>query len=532
MKRVWIFILALCLVITKATPAAAQIGSGVLITEVMTASTSSASSEFVEIYNQSDAAVDVTGWKIQYSSATGSTITTKSTLSGAISSHGFVLVGSAVFQSEQNVTADFDLSSGLSGTAGRIRIVDSSEAIIDSLSYGDSALESEGTPASSPQASQSLKRTIDQDARFIDNNENSTDFVISDEPYAQGGGVEELAPTPVDVCPNINDNQQSLPVDYEFDPEGNCVPKQVVTPSDKTLTITELLPNAVGSDTGAEYIEIYNPNSESIGLDGYELYIGPNYEKQYSFPDNLEIEPNQYLSFYNSDINFTLVNTNSRAELVAPAGNVVSKTESYDSPKEGMSWSLFEGGWKFSQKTTPDAPNEYVMIEPDDDAVSESTQPSCRPDQFRNPATNRCKKISSSTSSLQACAADQVRNPLTNRCRKLSSTTSVLTACKLGQERNPETNRCRKISSGTKKLTPCQPGYERNQDTNRCKKATNKTSGTLTDAAAINPINLNSRIIALLLFMATAYGVYEYRTDIGNFINRLRNKRGDPRPPG
>ena len=198
-----------------------------------------------------------------------------------------------------------------------------------------------------------------------------------------------------------------------------------------------------------------------------------------------------------------------------------------------MSWSLFNDGWKMTELQTPDAANVYVVT--GSEGVLSSTNSSstpCPAGKFRNPATNRCKNVSSATSSIQACASDQFRNPETNRCKKLASATSALAACKPGQERNSETNRCRKMTSALTSLKPCQPGYERNADTNRCRKASAKSSNALTESAAINPVSMSSRIVSLLIILAVAYGLFEYRTDIGNFIARLRDKRGSPRPPG
>lgn len=45
------------------------------------------------------------------------------------------------------------------------------------------------------------------------------------------------------------------------------------------------------------------------------------------------------------------------------------------------------------------------------------------------------------------CGEGEFRNPATNRCKKLASTTSTLKPCQSGYERNPETNRCRKTAN-------------------------------------------------------------------------------------
>jgi hypothetical protein len=85
----------------------------------------------------------------------------------------------------------------------------------------------------------------------------------------------------------------------------------------------------------------------------------------------------------------------------------------------------------------------------------------CRPDQYRNPETGRCKKKPS-----------DARAPAGTRRRK---------PCKEGEYRHPETGRCRKIRrpnssrpprerSPRTGLKPCKAGYERNMETRRCRK--------------------------------------------------------------
>ncbi len=45
---------------------------------------------------------------------------------------------------------------------------------------------------------------------------------------------------------------------------------------------------------------------------------------------------------------------------------------------------------------------------------------------------------------LKPCADDQFRNPATNRCKTIASSDDV-TDCGEGRERNPVTNRCRNV---------------------------------------------------------------------------------------
>lgn len=65
------------------------------------------------------------------------------------------------------------------------------------------------------------------------------------------------------------------------------------------------------------------------------------------------------------------------------------------------------------------------------------------------------------------CQEGYFRNTETGRCNKLTAS-AELADCGPGRERNPATNRCRAIQSG-RQLTPCRPGQERNPATNRCR---------------------------------------------------------------
>jgi hypothetical protein len=73
------------------------------------------------------------------------------------------------------------------------------------------------------------------------------------------------------------------------------------------------------------------------------------------------------------------------------------------------------------------------------------------------------------------CGEGRYRNPETNRCKKVETEAAkTLTPCAVGYERNPETNRCKKVAVASG-LVPCAEGYERNPETNRCRKVRENT---------------------------------------------------------
>lgn len=533
MKRVGTLLFIFCTILFPRVASA----SPLVITQVKAGS--SAASRLVEVYNNTNSDVDVTNWCVYYSSASTSPYGPGSASASnkrfcfetsSVSDRLILPAYSAVIASSgvSGLTPDYAMSEGLgSGSSGHVFIVDDGALPIDVVGWGSSAAGPETSPVIVAQPYIFERKSTQTSGIYQDTNNNAQDFISSAirESYSVGALIEQT-----DMCLNIDGYQLEVPINLVQDPEGDCSEEEAPQQS-RVLHITEMLPNAVGVDDENEFIEIHNPHDEPVSLEGYTLFVGPSYEKSFTFPSNLEISAGQYLAFYNSDVEsskFSLLNSSSRAKLVAPDSTIVSETESYSDPQEGASWSHFDDGWKMTQKQTPNAENEYSAVE---SGETTSSLTPCPEGKYRNPLTNRCKSIASAASSLTPCAADQVRNPATNRCRKVTSSGSNLTPCQPGQERNPVTNRCRKVGADSKSLAPCQAGYERNPETNRCRKVVQSNS-TLGAPAAINPVSLSSRLIAVLVIMAILYGVYEYRSDIGGFIDRLRDKRGNPRPPG
>jgi len=214
-------------------------------------------------------------------------------------------------------------------------------------------------------------------------------------------------------------------------------------------TITELLPNALGTDTGNEFIEIYNPSKQfSISLNGYKLAVGPVLEKVITLAEYI-LKPGEYKIFTNAELGYSLLNTSSRVTLFMPNGDIASEVPMYSSPPDGESWALVDEVWQYSNQPTPGALNVGDLSNDDEDEAetlsSVTTTPKpCAANQYRSTETNRCRLISSAASSTPAaCKVGQLRNLETGRCKAITSTTT--TTCKEGQERNPETNRCRNV---------------------------------------------------------------------------------------
>lgn len=142
-------VLALAAVVPATVPAARAAGH-VVISEFATRGPSAATDEFVELYNPNDNAVDISGWKLQYKSTSGTMWNDRAILpaNSSIPAHGFFLLANTSYV----VTVTPDYSSGLWGSGqgmadnGHERIIDASAVEVDKVGWG-SAIDPEGGSA-------------------------------------------------------------------------------------------------------------------------------------------------------------------------------------------------------------------------------------------------------------------------------------------------------------------------------------------------------------------------------------------------
>lgn len=164
--------------------------------------------KFVELYNNSDAAVALDGWSLQYRSASGSAAPTGvAALKGSIAAHGYYLIkgNSNATNGADLPASDADASNfsfaGGGGTLilakkstgfsplGTGSVVDNSD-VADLLGYsGSNTFETAVAPV--PNVSKSLNR-----ANFADTNDNSKDFTLGEATPQGTGGTGPVDPGP------------------------------------------------------------------------------------------------------------------------------------------------------------------------------------------------------------------------------------------------------------------------------------------------------------------------------------------------
>lgn len=319
------------------------------IIELQLGSETSASEEFVELYNTSSAPIEIDGITIQYKSKSGSSWSTKATLAGWVAPYGRYLVSNYL------VTSSSQFNGGLSGSSGHLRLADSNDFQIDLVAWGG-AIEPEVQAVETHQPGQSLKRLVDEDGRFVDTDNNFTDWFASDSPTPEFDlwVVEEVADpvvSPVDPEPEVEDPDPVISDPIVIPPP---------MPVSAQLNITELMPDPSSPLTDAEheFIEVYNPNNFAVSLAGYEVQTGSEWRYRYVI-EEYSLQPAEYIAIFAADSGLKLTNSGSQVRLLGADGRVLAEVV-YEKAVAGQSWSIFSDGWAWAEPT-PNANNlQYV----------------------------------------------------------------------------------------------------------------------------------------------------------------------------
>lgn len=462
-KLVWVLAGVLTIILNPGQVVRAQeVERGLLIVEVQTGSSSSASEEFIELYNQDEEELNLSTYKLEYFSAAATNFTTPSrviSLSGTLYPGGRYLITSSGYLNAQSNTT---FAPTLAKVGGHVRLVsaENNQSITHDLVGWGSATMPETDSADAPESGESLQRKGQADGYYQDTDNNNQDFVISNPSPESNNPVppvpEDPSPTPTDPTP---DPVPEIPEAPEEPTPDISMPEEPVL----QVLITELLPNpgSPGTDADDEFIELYNPNSRAVDLHDYRLETGKDFSYHFTFGSQT-LAPGQYLVMYAKDTNLVLSNSGGRARLIHANGTVLGETSMYDEAKDDMSWVLIGSSWQWTSTATPGQANV------------------------------------ASTATLSASDA---------------STKSTKAAAK------PKATK----AAATKAKTAAAKTTKPKSSTAKAKKSASEQAATTTKPGVGGP--LHPGILAAIGLLAVGYAAYEYRSDIANKFRQLRNFR-------
>lgn len=233
--------------------------------------------EWIELFNDDTVEVDLSGWTLAMGTTSYSvTVTLPSGTLLAAGAH--LLVGESAV-SGADVTADISLGNAGS-SSDAVRLSDCEDAVIDTLVYGtpntDGWLDDGGATATSlgpkaPSAS-SIARVVDG----VDTDASGVDFGLDTTPTpgaendGEGGGDTDTGPVSCDY--------------------GD-------------VKINELIPDPAGTDTGQEWVELYNPGTVALDLSGWALVSGTSsFSKRVALPSGTILDAGDLLVIGHSGV--------------------------------------------------------------------------------------------------------------------------------------------------------------------------------------------------------------------------------------
>jgi hypothetical protein len=497
---------------------------------------SSESKEFVSIYNLSDEDINLAerSLRIDYAKDGFSSHQCNDPVWDDGSLTSSVVLDESVLLAKQLKSIQYSLTDSRAGSLRLVEINDEGTIVHDVAGWDlsdKSAPCFEYMPAQMPginsSSRESLQRYLDcATINPVDTDNNSADFAVSDSP-----SPGELSGPLTDGC-TPSDGEGSDGSDDNGTGGGDLEPQT----SCNGVIINELLPNPAGADGGKEYIELHNKSSEIINLEDCGFQLNSGTVRSFG---SIELQPDQYMAFYDSDTTITLPNSAGGTIYLMEGDTELQQADYPGGLGDDVAWAWFDDGWEQTYSPTPGAENIKQPEKPCPAGQLRSEETGrcrtlgvgggsglkpCRSDQFRNPLTNRCK-LKDDGPGLQPCRADQFRNPLTNRCKLISAAGSSLKPCNPDQFRNPATNRCKKIDSGST-LKPCNPDQERNPETNRCRKVRGASTDDLAKVKDVEaPLVSGGYGWALAGITAggvVAYGCWEWRRELLALLARLK----------
>jgi len=273
----------------------AQSAAGVVISEFRFRGPNGGSDEFVELFNNSSAAIDISGWKIKGSNNAG-TIGVRLTIASATSLKPgcyFLATNSSSSGGPYSgtVPADQTYATGITDDGG-VAITKADDTIVDQvgLSSGSAFKEGPTLPSlGSSNLNRGYERKANSPSTFLDTNDNSADFVLRSPSNPQSraqcssdpSGVGSAVPGAVDpgqstlltvrVTPGTFPASTNLVVGADLTSIGGVNAQQLYddgtagdgTAGDLTFSLTTVV--AAGTSAGTKNIPVVIADGEGRG---------------------------------------------------------------------------------------------------------------------------------------------------------------------------------------------------------------------------------------------------------------------------
>lgn len=290
--------------------------------------------EWIEIFNATDQEIDLTGWVLS-EGAGQSTV-----LSQTIMAQEYLVIE----------------KSGLNNGGDQIILKNQNQLIIDQVTYGqwdDGNISDNAPSAEDPYSVIRLDLENEQNIDSLDfavtvmitaGQENIYEPLIEeteDSQEGQTGQAEQIEEDELETDQQEDSIDEENVIEYDF--------------SDQII-INEIFPNPSGSDTGGEWIELYNSGDENVNLNAWSIDDEAGGSSPYKISEDLVIKAKDYLVLSNEQTKIILNNTTDKCRLFDPEDKLIDEI-SYEQVKEDQSYSLIENVWQWTTQITPGEEN-------------------------------------------------------------------------------------------------------------------------------------------------------------------------------
>ncbi|MEK7580127.1 MAG: lamin tail domain-containing protein, partial [Patescibacteria group bacterium] len=373
-------------------PASAGALNHLVITEIQSAGQISVDDEFIELYNPTNQAIDLTGYILKKKTNSGNenTLVAASRFSGkTIASQRYLLLARQDKYQGQILPDIFWPSSYNLSPDNTLLLYDASGGIIDKVGWG-SAVDFEGSAISNSETGKSLERRKDNNNFYLDTDNNNQDFFIQNNPNPQNSSYQPSTAPSGPVCGNgileaneacddgnmANNDGCSAFCQVEQSSgggeENNPAPVIKITPEPlyqvqpSDVVINEIFPEPDAQKGETEWIELYNHTKHSFDL--ADWIIEDNTQRPQSLA-GLTIPAYNFLLITKGEhFNFTL-NNGGDILILKKANNIIDQIAYGDfedgnvannAPRPGLSKSI---GRNTGKTDTNDDKKDFFITE-------------------------------------------------------------------------------------------------------------------------------------------------------------------------
>ena len=332
-------------------------GTHVVINEIKVGG-EKATDEFVELYNPTDADVNLAGWRLSKKTASGSLSNLLTEFpSVVIAAHGFLLIAHNDYAGSAPKDLAYSTQSSITADNTVILYSDNGQTIVDLVGMG-SAGEAEGATAPSPDPGMSIER-----ANGADTNKNTNDFAVRAAPTPKQGVVNNDQGSGNNSQGTMNGNQGS-----------DAAPAAAIA-------INEVLPNPAGNDEEGEWIELINLGDQEVNLTDWAIEdaSGKHYTiKQDGAISSTTIAPKGYFLLPRAATGIALNNTGTEILTLLTSSEHAAISLNYIGPaEEGQAWARnADGNFAWTTAPTPSASNVITAPVQENKESQSSNSPS------------------------------------------------------------------------------------------------------------------------------------------------------------